>query len=81
FVAVGGIEINEDFLKKLTPCDGVRVLLKHENDYSGMDDIRSVSEIKDNRIIINDKEYLAVQIEISCIGDGESPKLIIILEK
>lgn len=81
FLVIGGIEINEDLLNRLAPCGGVRVILKRGNDYYGMADIHSASEIKDNKIIINDKEYPAVEIALPYVGENEPPVLIIILEK
>lgn len=82
FLAVGGIEVNEGFLNNLIPCDGVKVILKRENEYYGIPDIHSVSEIKEKKIIINDNEYFAAQFELPYVGEEDkSPVLIVILEQ
>jgi hypothetical protein len=80
FYAIGGIEINNDFLNGLSPRNGVKVLLKRGKTIIGMDNIRSISEIKNNKLIINDKEYLAVQMNLPYAGEGEKPVLITLIE-
>lgn len=81
FYAIGGIEVNSVFLNGLSPRSGVKVLLKRGKEILGMDNIRSISEIKDNKIIINDKEYLAVQMSLPYTGEGDQPILITLIEK
>jgi len=81
FYAVGGIEINQSFFDKLAPWDKVKVFMKHGADYIGMDNIKSISEIKDNKIIINDKEYFATSIPIVSANRGNESFLIVVVEK
>lgn len=81
FYAIAGLEVNSGFLSGLSPRNGVKVLLKRGKDILGLENIRSISEIKDNKIIINDKEYLAVQMNLPYAGEGEKPVLITLIEK
>jgi len=81
FYAIGGIQVNSEFLNGLSPRNGVKVLLKRGKVILGMENIRSISEIKDNKIIINDKEYLAVQMYLPYAGEGEKPVLITLIQK
>ncbi len=81
FYAIGGYEINSKLLKELSPWDEVTVLLQNGNDYIGMDDIRSISEIKDHSIIINDKEYYATRIPFSSVNNKSELSLLVIISK
>jgi hypothetical protein len=81
FSAIGGYEINSKLLKELSPWDEVTVLLQKGNDYIGMNDIRSISEIKDNSIIINDKEYYATRIPFSSANEQSELSLLVIINK
>jgi hypothetical protein len=82
FYALGGFEIDEKFLSELSPWKNVRVLLKRGNEFKGMDGIHSISEIKDHKIIINDKEYFASMIAVSSANDSSgSTSLLVIVEK
>lgn len=81
FYAIGGYEINPKLLKELSPWDEVIVLLQNGNDYIGMKDIRSISEIKDQSIIINDKEYYATRIPVSSVNEKAELSLLVIISK
>lgn len=78
FFAAGGLKLDEEFLRKLSPSSDITVLLKDDNKYIGDIDVRSISEIKDNRILINDNEFLASQISLPSSGEN-NPVLIIVL--
>ncbi len=79
--AIGGINVNAAFLAELRPHDGVRILLKQGNEIAGMDDIETMSEIKDNTIIINDKTLLATSLTLSWAGEGDKPEIILLMEQ
>jgi hypothetical protein len=81
FYAVGGIEINDKFFSELAPFENVKVLLKLGNKYIGMNDIRSISEIKDHKIIINDKEYFATQFPFPSVKSNGDALLLVVIEK
>jgi hypothetical protein len=81
FFAVGGIEINDKFLSELAPFENVKILLKLGNKYIGMNDIRSISEIKDHKIIINDKEYFATQFPFPSVKSNGEALLLVVIEK
>jgi len=78
FYAMGGLTVDDELLQTLSPRDKISVLLKRGDDIMGMQDVRSISEVKNNEIIINDKKYPAVEIELPYKGDGEMPKLIVV---
>jgi len=81
FFVLGGMKIDEKFLSSLTPYPKVSVLLKRGGEYSGRADIHSISDVKDNTILINDKEYLAAEIALPYSGDGDKPVLIVVLDR
>jgi hypothetical protein len=78
--ALGGIEINESFFKKLTPWNKVSVFMKRGNTYEGMN-VKTISELKDGKIIINDKEYIATMIPLASTDKTMETSLIVTLEK
>jgi hypothetical protein len=80
FYALGGCVVDERFLDELSPCSTVRVLLKQGTSVTGMPSVRTISEVKDDKIIINDKEYPAFEIAFPYAGAGETPRLIGVLE-
>jgi hypothetical protein len=75
FYALGGVIVDEKFLQGLTPYSGVQVLLKQGNTIVGMT-VKTISDLKNGAIIINDKEYPAFEIDLPYTGQGEIPKLI-----
>lgn len=81
FYALGGLEINDEFLKDLTPRDGVKVLFKLGDRISGMSGINSLSEINNGVVIINNREYNAACIDLPYKGEGPAPVLIILIAK
>lgn len=78
--AVGGIQINDSFFKRLTPWNKVTVFMKRGNTYEGMD-VKTISELKDGKIIINDKEYFATMIPLASTDKAMETSLIVTLEK
>lgn len=81
FHVAGGLTIDSTLLARLAPAPGVGVLLNNNGTYTGMDDVRSISSIKDGRIIINDKKYPAVEIQIPAGEGGEKVSLIVVLKE
>lgn len=80
FFVIGGLEINQNFLEMLTPNKDVSILLKRGKQYLGKSDISSISEVNDDHIIINDKQYWAAELKLPFTGNGETPSLIIFME-
>jgi hypothetical protein len=78
--AVGGIQINDSFFKRLTPWNKVTVFMKRGNEYEGMD-VKTISELKDGKMIINDKEYFATMIPLASTDKAMEASLIVTLEK
>lgn len=80
FFVIGGLEINEQFLAELSPDSGITVLLKRGKQLMGKGDIQSISEVNNSRILINDKEYYAAELQLPFMGSGINPSLLIVLE-
>jgi hypothetical protein len=78
--ALGGVQINDSFFKRLTPWNKVGVIMKRGNEFEGMD-VKTVSELKDGKIIINDKEYFATMIPLASTDKAMEASLIVTLEK
>lgn len=78
--ALGGIQINDSFFKRLTPWNKVGVFMKRGNEYQGMD-VKTISELKNGKIIINDKEYFATMIPLASTDKAMETSLIVTLEK
>jgi hypothetical protein len=53
---------------------------KRQAEYFGKSDISSISEVNNDRILINDKEYWAAELKLPYIGTDEAPSLIIYME-
>ncbi|MBD3320436.1 MAG: hypothetical protein GF350_04995 [Chitinivibrionales bacterium] len=72
FYVSGGVIIDNEFLSRLMPLDDVYVLLKTGDEIIGgkaIGNIGSISDIEDQRIIINSKEFLADTIAVSFQGE------------
>lgn len=78
---IGGVEIDFPFIQKLSPCEGVEVFLKQGNTIVGNQNIESLSELKDNQILINDRTWLASSLAFTWSGQGEIPKLILLMKE
>ncbi|MBN1575693.1 MAG: hypothetical protein JW913_04025 [Chitinispirillaceae bacterium] len=81
FHLTGGLTIDDTLLARLAPNGNVTLLLKKGGEYTGMENIRSISAITDRHIIINDKKYPASEIEIPSRGIDEMVSLIVFLTK
>jgi hypothetical protein len=80
FIVTGGIEINEKLLEELSPGDGVKVICQNGTTFLGIKGIKSISELKDNKLFINEKEYVASMIPLTCVNNN-SCSLIILADK
>ena len=81
FTAVGGMIIDDTFLQTLSPRPGVSVLFKQGGTITGMEHVKAISELKNNRIIINDREYPAFELPLDYAGDSLAPVLIVAVTK
>jgi hypothetical protein len=80
FYCIGGMEIDTSFLSLCSPRDEVRLLLKRGSDIIGIDSIETMSEIKDNTLILNDSTYLAAPVSLSTAErDIVTTEIIIIM--
>lgn len=81
FYCIGGMIVDDAFIQRLTPRDGVQLLLRQGTDVIGMDDIEAMSNVEDNTIIINDETYLAASLTVSTVHDQEPIELILIMDR
>lgn len=79
--AVGGISADSGFVARLRPHVGVVVLLEHGGGILGMDEIETMSEIKDYNILINDKPWIASSLTLPLVGEENYLEMIILMEK
>ncbi len=77
----GGIALNTNFISFLQPKENVVLFLKHQKTIVGYEDIKKISEIKDNKIIINDKSWIGHSLPIHWIGETRAPEFIILLDE
>ncbi|HEX2956652.1 MAG TPA: hypothetical protein VHO70_07465 [Chitinispirillaceae bacterium] len=76
FYVLGGCRVDKNFLKRLAPDDRCSLFLKSGEEIIGNDTIRTVSDLKNHKIIINDKEYDAAVIPLAS-GTSTSPQLVV----
>jgi hypothetical protein len=81
FHATGGIIIDSTLLSRLEPCAGVTVLMRYDSTVLGLQDVQKISDVRNRRIIINDKEYPAVQLQLAGVDGKSEPTLIVVLMK
>ncbi len=79
FSVMGGIIIDEVFLKSLVPHQQVDILLKKGDTVKGMN-VQSISPLVDGKIIINNREYHASSVELDRSQGETICELIIIAE-
>jgi hypothetical protein len=82
FYCMGGIVADSAFLRRLSPREGVRVLLKRGAEVTGVDSVTTMSEVKNNSIIINDETYLAASLSLPTAEDDmETTQIIVVVEE
>jgi hypothetical protein len=79
FYAVGGVMVDEKFLAKISQGERVHVVLRKGESVMGMQNVKSISTVTKNRILINDKEFSAQEIQVPFTGDGDAPRLIVVI--
>jgi hypothetical protein len=81
FHCVGGMLLDEDFITRLAPSREVRILLQHSDGIISADTIETISQIQNNRIIINDTHYLATAVSLPSVGEEAAPKLLVVMDE
>jgi hypothetical protein len=81
FYAAGGMIVDSRFLQTLSPLPEVDVLLKRGGAVLGTQNVRTISEVRDSRVIINDTAYPALQIPLASVGDSAASELIVVMAK
>jgi hypothetical protein len=80
FYCTGGLVVDENFVSRLSPGNGFKLLLKRGQSVMGMQNVESISDVKDSTIIINNKTFQAMSIAIPFAGQGDAPSCILINE-
>jgi hypothetical protein len=80
FYCTGGLIVDENFVSRMSPGNGFRLLLKQGQKVMGMDNVESISDVKDSTIIINNKTYQAMSFALPFAGSGDPPFCILINE-
>jgi hypothetical protein len=81
FYALGGAAVDETFLAKLSPLPQVTVLLRRGREVTGMEGVKTMSDVKDDAVFLNGTKYPAFKIALDFAGEGEPPELIGVLKK
>lgn len=81
FYVLGGVIVDDRFLASLSPGAGIRVLLQQGTSVMGMPGVRAISDVKNGKIIINDKEYPAFRMDVPFAGEGQPPAFIVVVER
>jgi hypothetical protein len=80
FYCSGGFVVDENFVSRMSPGNGFRLLLKQGQRVMGMDNVESISEVMDSAIIVNNKTYQAMSFALPFVGPGDAPSCILINE-
>ena len=84
FFAIGGFVVDENFCSRFSLPQGYRLLCKYGGTVIGAlggQHVESISDIKDNAIVLNNISYPAVSIPLPYAGSGSAPCLVIFGEK
>ena len=80
FYCTGGLVVDENFVSLMSPGNRFRLLLKQGQRVMGMENVESISDVKDSAIIINNKTYQAMSFALPFAGQGDAPSCILINE-
>ncbi|MCX7725341.1 MAG: hypothetical protein N2053_00680 [Chitinispirillaceae bacterium] len=80
FYVMGGLTLDKRLLKNLLPNENVLLIVKYGNEYIATENIGSISPIKENTIVINDKEYPASEISLPVAAGSEGVSLLVVLK-
>lgn len=74
----GGWVVDSAMLCALTPLPGIRLLLRAGDLTLGIDSVASMSEVRNNTMLLNDTMYLATTIDLPYSGEGTAPRLYLL---
>ncbi|MBD3314561.1 MAG: hypothetical protein GF344_02130 [Chitinivibrionales bacterium] len=81
FHCSGGVIVDEELLRRLTPRNGVRVILRRGTNVIGLEGVETISDVENNRIIVNDETFPASSVTLPSAGLEEPLELIVIMDK
>ncbi len=81
FFACGGIAVEKDLLPRLSCWPGYSVFVKKGATVIGKDSVESISDVRGDTILVNNKVYPAASIPLPYAGDGDAPMLIVVSTK
>jgi hypothetical protein len=76
--AVGGFIVDSAYLADLTPRRELELILKRGNEVIGRHDVKSMSAITDNIIIVNDRRWLATSIPLPTPTGSPATELLLL---
>ena len=77
FFASAGKLVDEQFIASLCCPSGYKVIIKQGKNLIGMDRIETISDVKNNTIIINNTTFRATSFALPYSGDGDAPVCIV----
>lgn len=81
FYCLGGFVADSCLVHRLSPHEATISFVKFGGGVPGRSDIESISEISDNRAVMNDAFYLAASLALPWVGQGDGPTLILLREE
>jgi hypothetical protein len=81
FFAIGGVIVDENFCTRFSLPQGYRLLCKQGGTVIGMQHVESISDVKDNMIVLNNASYPALSFALPFAGNGSAPCLVITPDK
>ena len=84
FFAIGGVVVDQNFCSRFSLPQGYRLLCKQGGTVIGApggQHVESISDVKDNVIVLNNASYPAISIVLPYVGSGSAPCLIVIADK
>jgi hypothetical protein len=81
FFACGGIAVEKDLLPSLACWPGYSVFVKQGSTVIGKSNVESISDVRGDSILVNNKAYPAAALALPYAGDGDQPILIVASNK
>jgi hypothetical protein len=81
FFATGGVIVDDNFCSSFSLPQGYSLLCKQGGTVTGMKHVESISDVKDNMIVLNNAPHPAVSVPLPYAGAGEPPFLVIFADK
>jgi hypothetical protein len=77
---LGGIIVDNGFVAHCAPNDNVRLLLRQGRNALG-EGMKTMSEIKNGTIVVNDTTWLVSPISLPWAGQGNAPEILVMMAR